>query len=194
MRLSTIVCLVVLAAMSRSEAAGHMDTAPHTLETSAPTSGPTGMLTPSPSAATAKDSPRIPPLTHRKKKAHNGTDLCNATVSVPCSTLTRSKYYTFNISDTQPCTFSCYYDPSQVWKWNESLKMTYCAHTDGWVLLMQIEAKEYLCAVFQMSPLRLEVHEHNQHPMHTPVYVSVQQDYYISSWTLPIIFPVMGEK
>lgn len=130
----------------------------HPLETSAnPMSRPTGKLNPIMSASPSQDTPETHPLTRGKKKTHNGSEICNTTEPVSCAMLTQAKFYMLNVSGSQPCRFSCYYDPSQ------------------------------------MSPLRLEVHEHYQHPMKSPVYVSVQQDFYISSWTLPIIFPVMGE-
>lgn len=45
----------------------------------------------------------------------------------------------------------------------------------------------------ELTPLRLEVHLHYKHPMEHPTFVSVQQKYYISSWTLPIISPTRGQ-
>lgn len=44
----------------------------------------------------------------------------------------------------------------------------------------------------KLSPLRLEVHLAYKHSSHNPTFVTVQQNYYISSWTLPVMFPNHG--
>lgn len=48
--------------------------------------------------------------------------------------------------------------------------------------------------VSQSSLLRLGIHLHYKHPSHHPTFVSVQQQYFLSSWTLPIMFPVHREN
>lgn len=167
----------------------------HPLETSAnPMSRPTGKLNPIMSASPSQDTPETHPLTRGKKKAHIGSEICNTTEPISCATLTQAKFYMLNVSGSQPCRFSCYYDPSQVWKCDKTILTNWFIVYVDMVKNLPTLIKSSDYTLFQMSPLRLEVHEHYQHPMKSPVYVSVQQDFYISSWTLPIIFPVMGEE
>ncbi|MPC23958.1 SID1 transmembrane family member 1 [Portunus trituberculatus] len=44
-----------------------------------------------------------------------------------------------------------------------------------------------------LRPLRLDIHQKSRDPIHHPTFVSVQQDHYITSWTLPIISPTRGQ-
>ncbi|XP_063841509.1 SID1 transmembrane family member 1-like [Scylla paramamosain] len=46
----------------------------------------------------------------------------------------------------------------------------------------------------ELRPLRLEVHQKYKNPMQHPTFISVQQDHYISCWTLPIISSTRGEN
>nr|XP_053627706.1 uncharacterized protein LOC128685232 [Cherax quadricarinatus] len=50
--------------------------------------------------------------------------------------------------------------------------------------------------IFQNNPhiVRLEVTLRYKHPMKHPTFVSAQQSFYLNSWTLPIMFPVHGDK
>lgn len=128
----------------------------------------------------------------KKKKEGNGTDLCNKTEPISCSDLTKVKLFKIYINESNPCKFSCYYDPSQVKKCNEIVMILWTL----WMLKFSHSRLNQVIThyMFQMSPLRLEVHQQYPHPLLSPAYVSVQQDFYISSWTLPIIFPVKGEE
>nr|ADK25179.1 SID-1-like protein [Penaeus vannamei] len=46
----------------------------------------------------------------------------------------------------------------------------------------------------ELSPIRFEVHLTYKHPAQNPTFVTVKQRFFISSWTLPILFPDHGEN
>lgn len=122
MRLYTMVCLMVVTAVSLGVAT-QMNMDEHgAVETSGSSmSRPTDILNPIMSASPTKNKPETHPLTRGKKTLHNGSEICNTTKPVSCAVLTHPKYYIFNISGSNPCKFSCYYDPSQVWKCDKSI-------------------------------------------------------------------------
>lgn len=53
-------------------------------------------------------------------------------------------------------------------------------------------ACSYMKYYFQFRPMRLHINTVDKHPSANPVYITAQQMYNLSAWTLPTIFPSLG--